>query len=171
MPHISDLNYHEGATLSLSLPVCVYSHVLYFFPPNKYFTCCTTFRPFVAIYFYKADMPGPCHQPLALAVQGLGFSALTATAWLQSLVGELRSKPLPAEATQDHLDLQLPELQENKFLLFKLLTLLYFFMVALVNEYSDLLIYNRGNPLHKLEFSKLTKGLVYRFILFLSYFA
>ena len=63
MPHISDSNYHEGATLSLSPPVCAYSHVL-FFPPNKHFTCFTTFRLFVEIYFYKADGPELCHWPL-----------------------------------------------------------------------------------------------------------
>ena len=34
MPHKSDPNYHEGATLSLSPPVCAYSHVLFFFLIN-----------------------------------------------------------------------------------------------------------------------------------------
>ena len=30
MPHVSDSNYHEGTILSLSQPVWVYSHVLFF---------------------------------------------------------------------------------------------------------------------------------------------
>ena len=53
MPHISDSNYHEGATLSLSPAVCLTTHTL--FPPNKHFPCFTTFQLFVEIYFYKAD--------------------------------------------------------------------------------------------------------------------
>ena len=42
MPHISDLNYHKGTTLSLSPPVCLSTCIL--FPPNKHFTCFTTFH-------------------------------------------------------------------------------------------------------------------------------
>ena len=62
MPHISDSNYHEGVTLSLSLPVCLSTCTL--FPPNKHFTFFTTFYLFVDIYFYKAAGPWPCHWPL-----------------------------------------------------------------------------------------------------------
>ena len=44
-PHKSDSNYHEGTTQGHSRSLCVYPHVLYsFFPPNKYFTCFTTFH-------------------------------------------------------------------------------------------------------------------------------
>ena len=43
-PHKSDSNYHEGATLSLSPPTCLPTHTVLFFPPNKHFTCFTTFR-------------------------------------------------------------------------------------------------------------------------------
>ena len=43
-PHISDLNYHEGATLSLSLPMCLSTRTTLCFSPNKHFTCFTTFH-------------------------------------------------------------------------------------------------------------------------------
>ena len=42
MPHISDSSYHKGATLSLSLLLCLSTHTL--FPPNKHFTCFTAFH-------------------------------------------------------------------------------------------------------------------------------
>jgi len=45
MPHVSDANPHEGATLSLSLPLCLSTHTVLFFPPNTYLTCFTTSRP------------------------------------------------------------------------------------------------------------------------------
>ena len=38
MPHISDLNYHNGLTLLVCL--CLFTHTI--FPPNKYFTCFTS---------------------------------------------------------------------------------------------------------------------------------
>lgn len=53
MPHVSESNYHEGAALSQSLPVCVYSHEL-FFSPKKHFMCFTTFYPFVKIHFLQS---------------------------------------------------------------------------------------------------------------------
>ena len=56
MPHISDSNYDEGLTLSLSPPMCLSTRTLS--PPNEYFTCFITFHPFVGIHFYKADRPG-----------------------------------------------------------------------------------------------------------------
>ena len=62
MPHKSDSNYHKGATLSLSPPMCLPTRTL--FPPNKHFTCFTTFHLYVEIHFFKADGPGPCHWPL-----------------------------------------------------------------------------------------------------------
>ena len=62
MPHKSDSNYHGGATLSLSPPVCLSTRTL--FPPNKHFTCFTTFHLYVEIHFYTADGPGACHWPL-----------------------------------------------------------------------------------------------------------
>lgn len=81
-----------------SFPLSPLSIHMYIFPPNKDFICFTTFRLFVEIYFYKADKPGP----LDLVVQGLGFGILTAAAWLQPLVGELRScfELLQVEATR-----------------------------------------------------------------------
>ena len=83
---------HDSFSLS---PLSIH---MYTFPPNKYFICFTIFHPFVEIYFYKADKPGP----LALMVQWLGFGILTAAAWPQSLVGELRSffELLQVEATR-----------------------------------------------------------------------
>ena len=39
----SNPDYHEGATLSLSPPVCLPTHSI-LFPPNKYFTCLTIFH-------------------------------------------------------------------------------------------------------------------------------
>ena len=57
--HKSSSNCHEGATQQLSLPesACVYIHVLYYFPLNKYFTCFTTFH-LCGNSFYKAEGPG-----------------------------------------------------------------------------------------------------------------
>ena len=80
MPHKSDSNYNEGATLPLSPPICLSTRTL--FPPNKHYTCFTALCLSVEIHFYPADGPGSCHWPL---VYWLGFSALTAVAWLQSL--------------------------------------------------------------------------------------
>ena len=40
IPHMSDSNYHEGVTLSLSPPMCLSPSTL--FPPNKHLTCFTT---------------------------------------------------------------------------------------------------------------------------------
>ena len=34
MPHVSDSNYHEGRTLSVSPPMCAYPHVLFFLLVN-----------------------------------------------------------------------------------------------------------------------------------------
>lgn len=60
MTRKSDLNYHEGKTLSLSLCVLIHMFSL-FFPPNKDLTCFTTLYLFVEVYLYKADKPEPCH--------------------------------------------------------------------------------------------------------------
>ena len=40
MPHINDLNYHNSLTLLVCL--CLFTHTI--FPPNKYFTCFTSFH-------------------------------------------------------------------------------------------------------------------------------
>ena len=58
------------------------------FPVNKYFTCFTSF--FVGILFSKAEGPGPCHWPL---VYCLGFGALSAATWPQSLAGNPSPTP------------------------------------------------------------------------------
>ena len=58
------------------------------FPVNKYFTGFTTF--FVGILFFKAEGPGPCHWPL---VYWLGFGALSAATWPQSLAGNPSPTP------------------------------------------------------------------------------
>ena len=44
MPQIGDLNYHKGVTLSWSPLLFLSTRTLFFFPPNKYFTCFTTFH-------------------------------------------------------------------------------------------------------------------------------
>ena len=62
MRHKSDSNDHEGATLSLSPPARLSTRTLS--PPNKHFTCFTTFRLYVEIHFYTVDGPGPRHRPL-----------------------------------------------------------------------------------------------------------
>ena len=51
------------ARLSLRAHPCVYPHVS-LFPPNKHFTCFTTFCLCVKIHFCTADGPGAYHQPL-----------------------------------------------------------------------------------------------------------
>ena len=38
MPHVSDLNDHDGAILSLSLPVYLSTCTVPCFPPNKHLT-------------------------------------------------------------------------------------------------------------------------------------
>ena len=47
MHHISDLNYHQGISLTESAHVSV--HTYYTLPPNKHFICITTFI-FVRIF-------------------------------------------------------------------------------------------------------------------------
>ena len=59
MCNINDSNYHEHVILSESAHVSLFTHTL--FPPNKHFTCFTTFHLYVEIHFYKAIRPGPCH--------------------------------------------------------------------------------------------------------------
>ena len=81
MPHIRDSNYHRNATLSLSPPVCLSTRTP--FPPNKHFTCFTTFHFFVEIHFLQSRTG----QGLVMGHEWLGLSALPAAAWLQSLAG------------------------------------------------------------------------------------
>ena len=82
MPHISDLNYHAGTTLSLSSPVCLATHTLLFFFLLINTSLVSLLSVFVGILFCKAEGPGPCHWPL---VWWLGFGALTAMTQPQSL--------------------------------------------------------------------------------------
>ena len=53
---------------SLWAHLCVYSHALYSFLPNKCFTCFIALCLYVEIHFYPADGPRPCHWPLPLVV-------------------------------------------------------------------------------------------------------
>ena len=77
-PYVSDSNFQEGKTLSLSPSLCVCSHVL--FPPDKHLFC-FCLSP-CGIHFYKADGPGPCHWPsvpggLVTRIQLCHYSELT----------------------------------------------------------------------------------------------
>ena len=86
MPHVSESNYHEGVALSQSLPVCVYSHEL-FFSPKKHFTCFTTFPLYAKIHFYITDTPRSCHWPLLpggleARIQHSRCNGLTLRLWL-----------------------------------------------------------------------------------------
>ena len=87
---------------SLFEPAHVSIHVYPFFPPNKYF---------VGILFCKAKGPGPGRWPL---IYLLGFSAFTATTWIQWTKGHL--KPLQAKATQGQCCIcQFPSLIPSSF--------------------------------------------------------
>ena len=59
MPHISDLDYHEGTTHSPSLLMCLSTCTL--FPSNKHFTCSLHLYT-ISLWkfiFFKAKRPGP----------------------------------------------------------------------------------------------------------------
>ena len=59
MPHISDLDYHEGTTPSPSLLMCLSTCTL--FPSNKHFTCSLHLYT-ISLWkfiFFKAKRPGP----------------------------------------------------------------------------------------------------------------
>ena len=75
MLHKSDLNHHEGASLTLSLPVCLSTCTL--FPLNELLLLLLSIS--MEIHFYTAEGPRPCHW--------LGFGALPAVTWPQALVG------------------------------------------------------------------------------------
>ena len=77
MLHKSDLNHQEGTSLSLtlSLPVCLSTCTL--FPLNELLLSLLSVS--MEINFYTAEEPRPCHW--------LGFGALPAVTWPQSLVG------------------------------------------------------------------------------------
>ena len=106
MPHISDSNYHKGMTLSLSLspPVCLSTRNP--FPPNKHFTCFTTFHLYMEIRLYTADGPGLCNWPLVPC----GLVTRTQRSHCRDLTSipgwELKPclKPLQAEAIQHQAD-------------------------------------------------------------------
>ena len=91
------------ARLSLWSRPCVYPHVLYCFPPNKYFTCFTSFRLYVEIHVYTADGPGPCHWPLVPGglVAGIQRSHCRCPTSISGWEPKSCFKPLQAEATQD----------------------------------------------------------------------
>ena len=98
LPHKSDLSYHEGATLSLSPPVCLSTRNL--FPPNKHFA--SLLSVFVGIHFCKAKGPGPCQWSLVTGL--LARIQLSHCHGLMSSSGrEPKScfKPLLAEALRD----------------------------------------------------------------------
>ena len=60
MPHISDLNYHEGVTLFLSQSLCLYTRtVLFFLLINTLLVSLLSI--FVEFLFCKAEGPEPCH--------------------------------------------------------------------------------------------------------------
>lgn len=80
-PHVSDLNFHEGATLSLPASIHTYCAL---FLRNKHFTCFTTFR-LCGSSFLQGRKARACHWALVPGVvQQLGFSTRTPIAWLQS---------------------------------------------------------------------------------------
>ena len=105
---------HNQAPLSLSLslslsfsPICAYLHIL-FFPPNKHFTCSTTFRLSVETHLYTADGPGLCHWPLVpgglvARIQRSHCCGLASIFWF---CPKPCFKPLQDEATWDHLHYQ-----------------------------------------------------------------
>ena len=62
MYHKRHSNDYKGVTLSLSLPVCLATHIVLI--SNQHFTCFTPFHLYVEIHFYTAGRPGPCHWPL-----------------------------------------------------------------------------------------------------------
>ena len=89
--------------ISLSEPARVSIHTYCtHFPPNKHFSCFTTFCLYVEIHFFIADRPGPCHWPL---VPG-GLVARIPRSHCRCLTsisgGEPKScfKPLQAEVTR-----------------------------------------------------------------------
>ena len=63
MPHKRDSNYHKGATLSLSPPMCLSTcTVLFFLLINTLLV--SLLSVFVGVLFCKAKGPGPCCWPL-----------------------------------------------------------------------------------------------------------
>ena len=101
MPHVSDSNYHEGATLSVSPPVCAYSHVLFFLLINTLLA--SLLSVFVGIHFCKAKGPPGASSlgtGLVAGIQRPHCCDLT------SISGrELKSclEPLQAKAIRDHI--------------------------------------------------------------------
>ena len=97
-------NCHEGTTQGLSLWICpcVYPHILYsFFPPNKYFTCLSTFclcgNSFLQSRRVRAlSLPtGPVAKIWCLHCRD--------PASISDWEPKPHSKPLQAEATRDQL--------------------------------------------------------------------
>ena len=85
MPHKCDSNYHEGATLSLSPPVCLSTRTVLFFLLIN-----TLLASLLSVSIWKVASTQLTGQGLvtghwSLVVWWLGFSALTAAAQPQSL--------------------------------------------------------------------------------------
>ena len=93
--YVRDSNYHEGTTFSLSPPMCLSTCTL--LPPNKHFTCFTTFCLCVEIHFYTADGPGPYHWSM---VPG-GLVTRIQPSVISGQEPKSCSKPLQAEGTRD----------------------------------------------------------------------
>ena len=95
IPHISDLNYHSGVTLSLPH---VSVHTVLIFPLNKPFACFTTFS-LCGNSFLQSQRA----RALSLITDPwLGFHALTAMTQPQSQEPKSSLKMMQARATQDH---------------------------------------------------------------------
>ena len=106
MPDKCDSDDHEGATLSP--PVCLSTRTL--FPPNKHFTCFTTFRlcENSLLHSWWARALSLVPGPWSLLVWWLGFSTLAAAARTQSQAGNRN----PASS---HCRLRPPEISTSQF--------------------------------------------------------
>ena len=99
IPHISDSNYHKGETLSLSPPMCVYSHVLFFLLINTLLVSLLS----VSLWkFISTKLMGQglvtAHWSLVARIQRSHCRGLTSTSGLGT---EIYFKLPKAEATWD----------------------------------------------------------------------
>ena len=104
IPYKSHSNCHKGTTqwLSLGVPSCVYPHLLYAFSLLINTLLISPLSIFVEIIFCKAKGPGPLSLTADLEARIWYFHHPT----LVSVSGwepKPCSKPLQAEATQDHI--------------------------------------------------------------------
>ena len=99
IPHKSDSSYQAGMTPSLSLPMCLSTHIL--FPPNKHLTCFSTFQICGnSFLFCTGDGLGPCQWASALVTRIWHSHFWNST----SISGQEKIpffKPLQANATRD----------------------------------------------------------------------